>query len=186
MCVRGLYSAEWLEVTSSCQSPTSTELEQKSHSHIWQREKERATAWHLESGRMIYYSELWNVKKKKKKKKLIMRTDFTFQVAASECHKAGGDEVVHVLASAAHVFLPIVTWWEEEKQEINISATLRWRDVADLSRFQVSSWVSRVPTNIYKALKCPSVIKMTIFYLCPHSICNQTRWFLLKGRRNIL
>ena len=123
---------------------------------------------------------------KKKKKKLIMRTDFTFQVAASECHKAGGDEVVHVLASAAHVFLPIVTWWEEEKQEINISVTLRWRDVADLSRFQVSSWVSRVPTNIYKALKCPSVITMTIFYLCPHSICNQTRWFLLKGRRNIL
>lgn len=39
-----------------------------------------------------------------------MRTDFTFQVAAPERHKAGGDEVVHVLASAAHVFLPIVTW----------------------------------------------------------------------------
>ena len=159
----------------------------KSHTHTFGRERKRERqhdTWRVDGWFIIPNCEMW--RKKKKKKKLIMRTDFTFQVAASECHKAGGDEVVHVLASAAHVFLPIVTWWEEEKQEINISVTLRWRDVADLSRFQVSSWVSRVPTNIYKALKCPSVIIMTIFYLCPHSICNQTRWFLLKGRRNIL
>lgn len=39
---------------------------------------------------------------------------FTFQVTTSECHEAGGDEVVHVLASAAQVFFPIVAWWKEK------------------------------------------------------------------------
>lgn len=48
------------------------------------------------------------------------RTDFTLQVAASECHEPGGDEVVHVLASAAQVLFPIVAWLEKQEWEVLI------------------------------------------------------------------
>lgn len=39
-----------------------------------------------------------------------VKKDFTFQVATTKCHKPRGDEVVHVLASTAHVFFTIVSW----------------------------------------------------------------------------
>lgn len=39
----------------------------------------------------------------------IMRMNFTFQVATSQCHKPRGDEVVEVLASTAQGVFPIVT-----------------------------------------------------------------------------
>lgn len=43
VCVCGLYSAELAWSDMFCESPTSTELEQKSHSHIWQRERQHDT-----------------------------------------------------------------------------------------------------------------------------------------------
>lgn len=46
----------------------------------------------------------------------ITRMDFTFQVATSERHEPRRDEVVHVLASAAQVFFPIVPWWDKKKK----------------------------------------------------------------------
>lgn len=142
MCVRGLYSAELAWSDIFCESPTSTELEQKSHSHIWQRERQHDTAASRVDGWFIILNCEVGIKK------LIMRTDFTFQVAASERHKAGGDEVVHVLASAAYVFLPIVTWWDGKRSGILIS------DITVTRRGRLSRTI------------------MTIFYSCRHFICN--------------